>query len=554
MSRGTRAVILAIALCAIGAAPATAGRTQESIVMDDAHIVYATPEQLDANLGELKALGVDRVRVSLYWRLVAPAPEQKGRPDFDAGNPAAYPSANWDRYDNIVRLAQKHGLGLLFSITAPAPLWATGSPERRDIEHTYEPNADEFHEFVRAVGTRYSGSYRDEVPAPPPERQCDLFGCREEQQESPPGEVLPRVDHWSIWNEPNHPGWLTPQWLPDPRSTSLPLLPAAARIYRGLADAAFTGLDASGHGGDVILLGETSPRGHPRRGLTRAIRPLEFVRELYCLDRRFRPFQGEAAQVRGCPGTREAFVAAHPVLFGGTGWAHHPYALEQSPADSDRRRDNVVLADMSRLTRALDRIFRVHGNSRRLPIWLTEYGYQTDPPDPTIGVSWSRQAAYLNHAEYLAYRHPRIVSTAQFLLFDDGPLMEFPASDPRHWGSFQSGLKTHGGRQKRSYTAYQRPIHVTPARVRRGRAVRVFGQLRSAPNGRRLEAALQYRGARDRRYRTVRRLRVHNSRGYVVARTRPRGSGWYRLVWRDPESGKTLPTRRVRVSVRRARR
>ncbi|MEX2195820.1 MAG: hypothetical protein WD844_11090 [Thermoleophilaceae bacterium] len=554
MSRFFSAAILVTALCAAAAVPASAGRTQESIVMDDAHIVYVTPEQLDANFAELKAIGVDRVRVSVYWRLIAPASEQKQRPNFDAGNPAAYPPEHWDRYDAIVAAAQKHRLGLLFSITGPAPLWATGTPDRSDIEATYDPNADEFREFVRAVGTRYSGSYRAEVAAPPPEQECDLLGCREEQQETPPGELLGRVDHWSVWNEPNHPGWLTPQWLPDPRNPALPMLPAAARIYRGLTDAAFAGLEASGHGGDVILLGETAPRGLNDRGVTRAIRPLEFIRELYCLDRRFRPFQGEAAQVRGCPGTRDAFVAQHPVFFRGTGWAHHPYALEQRPDRGDRRRDNVVLADMDRLTRELDRIFRVHGQSRRLPIWLTEYGYQTDPPDPTIGVSWSRQAAYLNHAEYLSYSNPRIASSAQFLLFDDGPLMEFQSSDPRHWGTFQSGLKTNAGREKRSYTSYQRPIHVSPARVRRGRAVRVFGQLRSAPNGRRLSARLQYRSTRSRRYRTIKRLTVRNRRGYVLTRTRPRTSGYYRIVWRDPGTGKSLTTRRVRVGVSRPRR
>ena len=548
MSSFFRAAILAIALCAMAVAPASAGRSQESIVMDDAHIVYVTPERLDANFAELKAIGVDRVRVSLYWRLVAPAADQDQRPDFDAGNPAAYPMAHWDRYDAIVRAAQKHGLGLLFSITGPAPSWATGNPDRSDIEPTYDPSAAEFREFVRAVGTRYSGSYRDEVPAPPPP-SCGLLGCTEGQQEAPQGELLPRVDHWSVWNEPNHPGWLTPQWLPDQRGGSLPLLPAAARIYRGLTDAAFAGLEASGHGGDVILLGETAPRGLNDRGLTRAIRPLEFIREVYCLDRRYRPYQGEAAQVRGCPGTRPAFVEQHPGFFRGSGWAHHPYALEQSPSVSDPHRDNVVLADMDRLTRTLDKVFRVHRQSRRLPIWLTEYGYQTDPPDPTIGVSWSRQAAYLNHAEYLAYRNPRIVSSAQFLLFDDGPLMQFQPSDPRHWGTFQSGLKTNDGRQKRSYNAYQRTIHVSPARVRRGRMVRVFGQLRSAPNGRRLTASLQFRGARSRGYRTIKRLRVSNARGYVLARTRARQAGYYRLAWRDPRTGKTLKTRRVRVSV-----
>lgn len=553
--RPNLALIAALSLAALIPAAASASPSQESIVMDDAEIVYASPERLDATLGELKSMGVDRVRVSVYWRLIAPSPEQKEKPSFGSAGPASpagYPREHWDRYDRIVLLARKHGLGLLFTLTGPSPLWATGSPERRDIEDTYEPKAADFREFVTAVGTRYSGTYRDEAEAPPPRQEGGLLG-NDEQVQAPEGELLPRVDHWSVWNEPNHPGWLTPQWLPDPRSRSLPLLPAAARIYRDLLDGAYSGLEASGHGGDQILLAESSPRGLDQRGLTRAIRPLEFIRELYCLNRAFRPFQGGDAQVRGCPGTRAAFVEQHPGLFRSTGWAHHPYALEQAPSDTDPQRDNVVLGDLSRLTRTLDRIFRTHGQRQRLPIWLTEYGYQTDPPDPTIGIPWSRQAAYLNEADYIAYRNRRVVSTAQFLLVDDGPLRAFAASDPRYWGTFQSGLKTGDGRHKSAYTAYQRPIHVTPSRVRPRRSVRVFGQLRSAPDGEALRARLQFRRAGSRRYRTVARLRTGNPRGFVSKRVRPRGSGIYRIVWANPSGGRALVSRSVRVKVTRRR-
>ena len=39
-----------------------------------------------------------------------------------------------------------------------------------------------------------------------------------------------------------------------------------------------------------------------------------------------------------------------------------------------------------------------------VPLYLTEFGYQTHPPDP-LGVSPAQQARYLNQAEYLAYRN-----------------------------------------------------------------------------------------------------------------------------------------------------
>lgn len=553
-----RGAPLAWALAALsltGAGPAAASAGMESVAMDDSETVYVSPERLDATMAELKAIGVDRVRVSVYWRIIAPQPERKERPSFGSAGPASpagYPADHWDRYDRIAVAARKHGLGLLFSITGPSPLWATGNPERRDIEDSYEPNPDDFRSFVEAVGRRYSGEYREETSAPPPTQGGGLLAPQPQQQPAPQGELIPRVDAWSIWNEPNHPGWLTPQWLPDPRGATLPLIPVAGRVYRGLLDAGWAGLVASGHGSDVVLLGETAPRGHPQQGLTRAVRPLEFIRELYCVDRRLRPYQGEDARVRGCPGSRQAMVEQHPGLFSAAGWAHHPYALEQAPGEGDSHRDNVVLADTNRLVRTLDKLLGQHGQSTRFPIWMTEYGYQTDPPDPTLGVSWSRQAAYLNEADHIAYRNGRIASTAQFLLVDDGPLRQFQPSDPRYWGTFQSGLKTDAGRPKSAYAAYQRVIDVT-ARVRKGRAARIFGQLRTAADGQALTARLEYRRRGRRKWGKVRTLTTSNPKGFLRTTHRPPATGYYRLVWIEPGTGRSLPTRTARVTVLRAR-
>ena len=87
---------------------------------------------------------------------------------------------------------------------------------------------------MRAVGTRYSGSYAG----------------------------LPRVDYWSIWNEPNQAGWLTPQWSPDPRNAKSQV-DAAPSIYRNLVANAWQALADTGHGtgSDTILIGETAPQG-----------------------------------------------------------------------------------------------------------------------------------------------------------------------------------------------------------------------------------------------------------------------------------------------------
>jgi hypothetical protein len=279
------------------------------------------------------------------------------------------------------------------------------------------------------------------------------------------------------------------------------------------------------------------------------MRPLLFIRELYCLDRRLRPYTGRAAEVRGCPPDRAGrlrFPSDHPGLFQARGFAHHPYALEVAPPRPEPVRDNVTLAVLPRLTKTLDRIFRRYGQSRRLGVWITEYGYQTDPPDPIIGVPWARQAAYLSEAEYIAFRNPRVRSMAQFLLVDDGPNTDWPPADPRYWGStFQSGLLTTDGTAKPSLAEYQRPIHVSPRRQRRGRFVRVFGGLRPAANGSALRVAIEFRRRGSRRWSLLRRLTTRNPRGYVLARVRARRSGNYRLAWADGSR-----SRSVSVSVR----
>ena len=75
---------------------------------------------------------------------------------------------------------------------------------------------------------------------------------------------------WSIWNEPNHPQFLLPQFVKNK--------PHSPRIYRNLFLAAQRGLRASGNGADAVLFGETAPRGTPR-----VVAPLAFLRGALCL-------------------------------------------------------------------------------------------------------------------------------------------------------------------------------------------------------------------------------------------------------------------------------
>src|SRR5207302_1510980 len=73
------------------------------------------------------------------------------------------------------------------------------------------------------------------------------------------------------------------------------------RIYRALLDSGWNALHGTGHGGDTILFGEVAPRGAPTWGVFSGMKPLIFLRALYCLDSHYHTLRGLAAAQRGCP-------------------------------------------------------------------------------------------------------------------------------------------------------------------------------------------------------------------------------------------------------------
>jgi hypothetical protein len=122
-------------------------------------------------------------------------------------------------------------------------------------------------------------------------------------------------------------------------------------------------------------------------------------------------------------------------------YAHHPYAGSafETPTSGSGIRTRIGLGDLPALTRELDRLF-----GRKVPLWLTEYAYQTNPPDRAFGVSWARQARYLREAYGIAKANPRVRMFIWFLLRDDSDL-----------AGFQSGLTTVGGKRKPAFGAFR---------------------------------------------------------------------------------------------------
>jgi hypothetical protein len=523
-----RVLIAAVVLAVIGVVAGIATRSPspparprflESIAQDDEHLLNAPGATVAATLDRLKALGIDVVRVTVQWRLLAPAPDRSAPPaGFDPASPADYRSAAWARYDRVVELARARDMAVDLDLTGPGPLWAMarGAPNPSLADRWY-PGAVAFGEFVTAVGRRYSGRF---VPT---------GGSR----------PLPRVDFWSIWDEPNQPEQLAPQWRPVGAGQAM----ESPELYRAYVGAAFGALAASGHGPstDTILVGELAGEGCeqasgcPYERYDSAIAPIPFVRALYCVNAHDQPLTGATASALGCTitGSREEFVLANPGLFGETGFAVHPYASTQPPSAIERDRSFVALSELSRLERELDSIFRSYGVARRLPLYVTQYGYETNPPDPFDGVSPQLQAGYLDEAAYIAWRDPRVRAMSQFLLYDSSPDGRYRAGTPGYWSTSQTGLLFADGAAKLSLAAYRLPVFIPVPELGPHGTVRVWAMLRPAPRRGLQRAQIQWAAAGG-SFRTVTDVRSRGPNHVVLDAVRVPGPGRIRVAWRPP--------------------
>ena len=483
------AVLLA-ALAVVVPTPAGASRTQASVFQDDRLLVLSSAATRERTLDDLAILGADTIHTIVGWSRIAPAPGERRKPRFDAANPSHYPPAHWDPYDDLARGAQVRGISLLLSPSSPMPAWASGCKGDLGVLRTCRPKVTEFRRFVQAMGRRYSGDHADENQG---------------------GGVLPRVTRWSVWNEPNQGGWLTPQFVRrDGRVRG-----EAPRIYRDLVRAAVKGLRASGHARDEVLLGETAPLGRRSGALrTRPTPPGDFLRGVLCLG-------------KGAPGCGGRFARLAV-----TGVSHHPYTRGGSRAPTDRGGPQEITISSSSRLKAILREAGSRGRLRSgLPIHFTEFGFQTNPPDELIGVPPARQAEWLNQADWLAWQDPRVHSVAQYELRDEADI-----------AGFQTGLRFFDGTPKPGFDAYRLPIWVSKA----GSRVKVWGQLRPADDGARETVEIQRDGGSG--FVTVRETGV-NRKGFLLTTVAARG-GLGRLRGTPRDGGPPVLSRIARVRAR----
>ncbi len=302
----------------------------------------------------------------------------------DGANPND-PAYDWGPFDQMMIRASDANIKVLATIVG-TPRWANGG------KALYFPpkNVSDLRKFSFAVATRYSGEF---VP---------------DGAEDP----LPALRLFLAWNEPNNPVFLRPQF----RKVGKRYVVQSAITYARLCNAVYTGVHSTKIRGEKVACGGTAPRGNNRaRSIRSSVSPLLFLKALSKRGAHFdayahNPYYGNPSET---PGTKPP--ASTAVTLGNI---------------------DVLLADLK----------RHYGASKHL--WITEYGYQTKPPDPLFGVSWAKQAKYLQQAYQIAKRNPRIDMMIWFLLRDE----------PRraHRDGWQSGLMTTGGKKKPAFKTFAR--------------------------------------------------------------------------------------------------
>ena len=458
MSRIAPLILALCALVAAAAVPTSAHASADQSMTFEAPVDLADPATRTQAFDEITSFGVKSIRIVMLWQNVAPAPASRIKPDFDATDPTKY---DWSAYDPQIEGAIARGWNVLLTVSGPVPRWATNGAK----DNLTRPKPKEFQAFVTAAAHHYGT----------------------------------KISRWSIWNEPNQPQFLLPQY------SAVRHTPLSPRIYRNLFLAAERGLAAGGLPNAQVLIGETSPRGTGK-----VVAPLTFLRGMLCLDSKYRK-QGKCAELQPA------------------GYAHHAYTTASGPLFKPKEPNDVTIGVIGRLVTALDKAARAGAIPSKLPIHLTEFGIQSTP-DRIQGVSLAKQADYRSIAERLAYENPRIVAFSQYLLRDDPPNPNATSLIDKYPG-FESGLRTNAGKPKPALTSFRLPL----AALRSGSRVSLWGLVRLATGPTPVTVEYRSGGGSFKKLFTT----TTDARGYFTRNTTFRSGRRYRLVWTAPD-GRTL--------------
>jgi hypothetical protein len=286
--------------------------------------------------------GSQLVRIPLNWQSAVPANEPAS---WNPTNPLD-PNYDWEVSDTDITRAVQAGLTPVLQVGG-VPKWAQRcqTPPVLPSYVLCDPAPAAFAAFATAAARHYSGLT--------------------------PG--IPRVQYWQALNEPNLSLFFFPQFNTAGKALS-------PDLYRDLINAfyeAVKSVDPS----NLVLAAGLGPIERPQW----TIGPMNFTRQLLCMQgvRQPRPTPGSCGGGVHCD-----LVAIQPNR---TGRPTH-----------EGKVNDVEMGDLSKLQgliAAADSAGRIKGQYRRTPLWITEFSWDTKPPDPgglpmKIETRWVAEALY----------------------------------------------------------------------------------------------------------------------------------------------------------------
>jgi len=392
------AAVVAVALVCAGAAHAalTLG------FMDQEALVQGTPSANGVWYDRARSVGARVVRLNVIWPVIAP---------FAPPDPTQAQNPSWSRYyftemDAAVRAARARGLRVLITVTY-APTWAEGSDAPPGAPYgAWKPDPTQLGYFATALARRYSGAFRD-----PLDRR----------------RMLPQVDSFQGWNEPNLTHYLAPQWS----TQNGQLVNVAAPWYRRMLNAFYAGIKQVQPAATIVAAG-MSPYGDYPLGGSRTP-PAVFWRDVLCL-------QGDLSAT-ACPDPAHFDVVDS-----------HPYDIK-GPLHAAVLWGDLTLPDIGKLRRI---VLAAQRQQTVVPAankqyWVTEFSWDSNPPDPG-GVSVQLQAHWLEEAFEVLWSQG-VNMIAWYKVGDAPPI-------PSYSTTYQSGVFLLNGAAKPAATAFRFPFVV----------------------------------------------------------------------------------------------
>lgn len=258
-----------------------------------------------------------------------------------------------------------------------APDWANRCAPDPKLESVCDPDPAALAAFTRAAVRRFSGS----------------FGG------------LPRVQYWEGLNEPNLTLYFEPQYIGGQ--------PVAPDLYRTLLNTFYATVKAVDPS-NLVLAPGLGPVAVPPYTMG----PMRFMRMLLCM-------KGNRPQPRPnkCEGgVHFDIFDIHPYTTGNPTHAGGPNDIEMGD-----------LGKAQKLLAAANKANLIQGAYKRTPLWVTEFSYDSKPPDPG-GLLMKIESQWIAEALFQAWSH-RVSNFMWYSLDDEEPQPNLPFRN-----TLQSGL------------------------------------------------------------------------------------------------------------------